>query len=86
MSIRSPAYLSDLPLSQQASRISRHGRTSANIARHDTACADDRIVADGDAGQDQRTTAYPDIASDDDRPTELKHPVTLDRIARMIGR
>ena len=34
----------------------------------DCACGDDRALTDGDAGENGRTNADPDIVADDDRP------------------
>src|SRR5690606_30497102 len=55
-----------------------------HVTRHHAPGADQHIIANGHARQDDRPTTNPDVAPDADRPTELQARLALCRLARMI--
>src|SRR3989442_15940242 len=64
--IRPAQMLGCLPHPDQLRRHSAHDGVGGNILRHYCASADDRVVADGDAAQDLRAVADPDVVADAD--------------------
>ena len=56
----------------RAGRIARDGGTGGHVARHHGTRADDGVVAHGDAGQQDRAAADPDVAADVQRPARFE--------------
>jgi hypothetical protein len=65
--------------------IADDGGACRNVARHDAAGTDYRIVADGDPRKNHRSPANPDVPTDADGPPELQAAAPLRRIARVVG-
>jgi hypothetical protein len=54
--------------------------------RHDASGADNRVVADGDAREDDGAATDPDVTPDPDGSAAFEPLAPLCQIARMIGR
>src|SRR6185369_7247235 len=68
------------------SRISSDCDARADIPRHHAAGADQRAVADRDAGQEDGAAADPDVAADSHRAAELQAGFSRIGVARVVGR
>ena len=67
-------------------RVANDRGTRRHVTRYHTARTNNRIVADGSAGENDSATADPDIPANPDGSSEFKTLTPLRRIARMIGR
>src|SRR5918998_1516049 len=72
-------------LPEQPRGISGDGRARGDVSRHHAARADDGVVANGDAGQEDRAAADPDVAADPDGPAALEALAPERGIAGMVG-
>jgi hypothetical protein len=67
-------------------RVANDRGTRRHVTRHHTASTNNRIVADGSAGENDSATADPDMPANPDGSSEFKTLAPLRPIARMIGR
>ena len=71
--------------SENPAGIAHSNRIGWNIPRHNAACANDRIVADGHARQNHTVSADPDIIADSDGQGIVRHHFPVERIYRVSG-
>src|SRR5438270_655770 len=69
-----------------ACRIAEGGSPGRHITGDHAAGADQRIIANGNARQDDRSRSDPNVAPDADRPAKLQAGGSPRRVARMVGR
>ena len=65
-------------------RITDDSRACGHVTCYDAPAADDGVIPDGDARQDEGAAPDLDVAANADRAAKLKHRSTLRRVARMI--
>src|SRR5690349_14784923 len=65
--------------------IAHHCCARWNVACNDAPSADDRIIADRDARQDDRASADPHVSPDFDSSAELEAASSPLRVARVVG-
>jgi len=69
-----------------ARRIAERSSPGRHVTGDHAARADQRIITDGNARQDDRSRSDPDVAPDPDRATKLQAGGSPHRVARMVGR
>jgi len=67
-------------------RVAGDRSARRHVMRHDASGADNRVVADGDAREDDGAAADPDVTPDPDGSAAFEPLAPLRQIARMIGR
>ena len=79
-----PVAFAELAL--HAARYAKGQHACGDVARHDAACADDRVVTDRDAGHDDDACAEPDVLADADGQVVLIAFLAQLRCQRMVRR